>query len=87
MIYPISVLAGADYAEPADASIRYTDGQSAGNQQCIEVLITDDTYIEDDETFIVSLNAELGVEFFLQTTTVTIVQDPLDGNCHFHCSK
>jgi hypothetical protein len=66
-------------------SLNFSRGQIVGAQQCTTVLAIDDTLIEDDETFNVSLAASSADASFVTFTpeasvaTITIVQDPNDS--------
>ena len=56
-----------------------------GAQRCTTVFAIDDTRIEDDETFNISLNTSSADASFVKFTpeasvaTITIVQDPNDS--------
>lgn len=77
--------AGADYNGPSPLMLTFSSGQFSGAQRCTSVLVLDDSLIEEDEFFNVSLHVSpsdsSAVRFTggIQTTTVTIVQDPNDG--------
>jgi hypothetical protein len=66
-------------------SLNFPRGQTVGAQQCTRVVTIDDTLIEDDETFNVSLAASSADASFVTFTpeasvaTITIVQDPNDS--------
>ena len=44
-------------------------------QACVQIVITDDTFLEDDETFTLSLAAEPPAMLSSATSTVTITDD------------
>ena len=53
-----------------------------GAQQCITVFAIDDTTVEDDETFNISLTTDASFVTFTpeaSVATITILQDPTDS--------
>ena len=69
-------------------SLSFSRGQTAGAQQCTTVFALDDTMIEDDEIFNISLatsSADANIVTFTpesSVATITIVQDPNDSKCY-----
>ena len=66
-------------------SLSFSRGQTVGAQQCTMVFALDDTMIEDDEIFNISLttsSADANIVTFTpesSVATITIVQDPNDS--------
>ena len=75
-----------DYVGPIPMSLNFSRGLMVGDQQCTTVFAIDDTRIEDDETFNISLTTSSADANFVTFTpessvaTITIVQDPNDSN-------
>ena len=74
-----------DYTAFQFIQLTFNDGAVSGDQQCYTVSITDDSVLENDETFSVTLTS--GEPAFLGSSltqaTVTIRRDPAD--CEFVC--
>jgi hypothetical protein len=81
----LSLIDSGDYAGPFPVSLSFSTGQTIGAQQCTTILAIDDTLIEDDETFNISLTTSSADDSFVTFTpeasvaTITIVQDPNDS--------
>ena len=74
-----------DYVGPFPMTLRFSRGQTIGVQQCTTVFALEDTLIEDDESFNISLATSSSDASFVafspeaSVATVTIVQDPNDS--------
>lgn len=79
------LVGGVDYTGPTPLMLTFISGQTVDAQRCTVISVLDDTLIEDDETFSISLIASPAdgnsVRFTTgeNVTTVTIVQDPNDS--------
>ena len=73
--------------------LTFSSGQIAGALQCATVFALEDAFIEDVETFSVSLAASTSNGISIRFTpganiaTVSIVQDPDDSECSINNSK
>ena len=68
-------------------SITFLAGRNlVANVQCIPVLITNDTILEENEVFVLSLNTTDEDVILSPNSSVTIIDD--DGNCslNFYCA-
>ena len=64
--------------------LTFLSGESTGDMQCVNISIIDDTIVEDDETFSVSLiSTDLAVNITVSDATVTINPDN-DSTCVIH---
>ena len=74
-----------DYIGPIPMSLNFSRGLMVGAQRCTTVFAIDDTRIEDEETFNISLTTSSADASFVTFTpetsiaTITILQDPNDS--------
>jgi hypothetical protein len=82
-----------DFEGPFPISLTFSRGLMVGTQQCTSVFTLDDTLIEDDETFNISLATSSADASFVtftpeaSTATITIVQDPNDSKSLKCCDQ
>ena len=55
--HSIAATAGTDYEAPSQQLLTFPAGTSTGVMSCVDVSITDDSAVEGDETFTVSLTS------------------------------
>ncbi len=82
MWFPLS--GGIDYTGPTPSVITFSPGQTVGDENCIVVSVLDDSFIENKETFNLTLSVSSAdvnsVAFSGQgISTFTITQDPNDS--------
>ena len=81
----LSLTDSRDYFGPFPITLNFSREQTVGAQQCTTVFAINDTLIEDDETFNISLTTSTADASFVTFTpeasiaTITIVQDPNDS--------
>lgn len=69
-------MAYTDYLMIASMAVNFAVGSKDGNMQCVNVAITDDSVLEGDEIFIVSLTVTTGDHTLGNAATiVTIIDD------------
>ena len=74
-IYMPLFVGGLDY-DSVSVDLTFLPGASTGDIQCVNVNITDDTVVEDDEPFSVHLSStDSAVNIAVADATVTINQD------------
>jgi hypothetical protein len=77
-----------DYVAFQLVSLTFDVGLVSGDEQCYDVVIIDDSFVEDNETFFVTLTspepALLGS--IISRATVTINPDPADSKLRHMCS-
>ena len=84
----LSLIDSRDYFDPFPIALNFSRGQTVGAQQCTTMFAIDDTLIEDDETFNISLTTSSADASFITFTpeasvaTITIVQDPNDSKSY-----
>ena len=62
-----------------DSSIAFSSGESVNAMRTININITDDLIVEDDESFSVNITTADPVVFGISTAQVTIVEDNSDS--------
>ena len=70
-------MAGDDY-EMMSTNLTFPSGSMDNATQCFDVMITNDTLMEGDETFIVTMTlrtTELGVTSSITTIRIRIIDD------------
>jgi len=67
-----------DYGS-VDSSVTFSSGESVNATRTINVNITDDLSVEDDESFSVTITSADPVVFGISTAQVTIVEDNSDS--------
>ena len=81
----ISFTDSRDYFGPFPIALNFSRGQTVGAQQCTTMFAIDDTLIEDDETFNISLTTSASFVTFTpeaSVATITILQDPNDSKSY-----
>ena len=74
LLYHCTYVAGEDFQATEMQLTFQPNVQSLPQQQCVDVSILEDAFIEDLEEFTVSLNSDdLSVRFSLSTASVTII--------------
>ena len=81
VLYNVSSIDTEDYNAFQLVNLTFEVGSVSGDEQCYEVVIIDDSVVENNESFFVTLTspepALLGS--ILSQATVTINSDPADG--------
>ena len=62
-----------------DSSVTFSSGESVNATRTININITDDLSVEDDESFSVTITSSDPVVFGISTAQVTIVEDNSDS--------
>ena len=75
-----AAIAGSDYVS-VSMDVVFPVGTSNGGMQCIDVTIIDDSEMEGDETFTVTLTTSSPVTLGNAVTTITITD--IDGECMY----
>ena len=71
-----------DFDLPQNPILTFESGQSAGSTSCVTVSITDDSFVEDAETFnasLTSVNNQPVMIGPMDLITVVILEDPADS--------
>ena len=80
-----AAIAGSDYVS-VSMDVVFPAGTSNGGVQCIDVTIMDDSEMEGDETFTVTLTTSSpAVTLGNAVTTITITDN--DGECTYSCIR
>ena len=67
-----------DYGS-VDSSVTFSSGESINATRTININITDDLSVEDDESFSVTITSSDPVVFGISTAQVTIIEDSSDS--------
>ena len=62
-----------------DSSVTFSSGESVNATRTININITDDLSVEDDESFSVTITSADPVMFGISTAQVTIIEDNSDS--------
>ena len=73
--FPVSAVAGSDF--DSSVTLEFAKGAKHGDISCINISITDDNALEEEESFVVSLDSITGNHALGNTTEtiVTIIDD------------